>query len=92
MKGRKHGNVPKKRKLVIWILLMLGFCAIEFPGILLVRDRVYPFVLGMPFLYGYILCCWMYMCSVLFYAYRTSWGKTAFFRKTEKDKEKANNV
>ena len=28
----------------------------EFPGILLVRERIYPFVLGLPFLYGYILC------------------------------------
>lgn len=69
------------RKLIICILIILGFLAMEFPGILLVRDRIYPFILGLPFLYGYILCCWAYMCSVLFYAYRTSWGKQSFFKK-----------
>ncbi len=82
----------KVRKIVIWILLVLGFCAIEFPGILFVRDRVYPFILGLPFLYGYILCSWIYMCSVLFYAYRTSWGKTPFFRKKVKAQGKEDTI
>ena len=70
-----------KRKLVIGILIVIGFLAIEFPGILIVRNKIYPFILGLPFLYGYILCCWAYMCSVLFYAYKTSWGKQSFFKK-----------
>lgn len=77
----KHGT--SKRSVLIWILLMLGFCAIEFPGILFVKSRVYPFILGMPFLYGYVICCWAYMCSVLFYAWRTRWGRQTFFKKNK---------
>ncbi len=65
----KKAGTKKKikiRRWIIGILLGVGFLAMEFPGILLVRERIYPFVLGLPFLYGYILCCWVYMCSVLF--------------------------
>lgn len=81
MKKAENRNKWKRRRLVICILLILGFLAIEFPGILIVRERIYPFIFGVPFLYGYTFCCWAYMCSVLFYAYRTSWGKQSFFRK-----------
>jgi len=69
------------RKTLIYALLLLGFLAMEFPGILIVKDRIYPLIFGMPFLYGYMLCCWVYMCAVLFYAYRTSWGKNTFFKR-----------
>ncbi len=69
-KGRMH-----KRTVIVWALLAAGFCAVEFPGIFFVRNRVYPFVLGMPFLYGYVICCWFYMACVLFYAWRTRWGR-----------------
>ncbi|MDO4545515.1 MAG: hypothetical protein Q4C25_05105 [Bacillota bacterium] len=77
----EKGKTYNKKKILIWVLIVLGFCAIEFPGIFLVRERVYPFIFGLPFLYGYIFCCWGYMCGVLFYAYKTSWGKTTFFKK-----------
>ena len=87
---RKAINKKKmnKRRLIIGILIVIGFLAIEFPGILLVRNRIYPFIWGIPFLYGYILCCWAYMCIVLFYAYRTSWGKQSFFKKFMRRVEK----
>ena len=55
----KKAGTKKKikiRRWIIGILLGVGFLAMEFPGILLVRERIYPFVLGLPFLYGYILC------------------------------------
>lgn len=82
MKKKTHERKRiNKRKLLIGILLALGFGAMEFPGILLVMDRVEPFLLGLPFLYGYILCCWAYMCMVFFYAYRTGWGKHGFFHR-----------
>ena len=66
----KKAGTKKKikiRRWIIGILLGVGFLAMEFPGILLVRERIYPFVLGLPFLYdiyfvvGYICaaCCFM---------------------------------
>lgn len=70
----------KRRRILIAALLIIGFCALEFPGILLVCERVYPFIFGLPFLYGYVICGWIYMCGVLFYAYRTGWGKHGFLR------------
>lgn len=63
------------RTKVIWSLLLLGFALMEFPGVFLFRDKVTPFIFGLPFIYGYILICWAYMCLVLFYAYKTNWGK-----------------
>ncbi|MBQ9015328.1 MAG: hypothetical protein IJ109_04345 [Firmicutes bacterium] len=65
----------KQRRILIAALLIFGFCALEFPGILFVCDRVTPFIFGLPFLYGYVLCGWIYMCLVLLYACRTGWGK-----------------
>lgn len=75
------GKKMNKWKFVIYALIFMGFFAMEFPGILFVGDRLYPFIFGLPFLYGYVLCCWAYMCIVLFYAYKTSWGKKSFFKK-----------
>ncbi|MGI6766191.1 MAG: hypothetical protein ACOX4R_03115 [Lentihominibacter sp.] len=69
------------RKKIIIILIITGFCAIEFPGIFLVMGKIEPFILGMPFLYGYVFCWWLYLCMVFFYAYKTGWGKRSFFRK-----------
>ena len=62
------------RTKLIWILLLIGFAAMEFPGVFFFHDKVEPFILGFPFIYGYILCWWAYMCIILFYAYRTRWG------------------
>ncbi len=48
----KKAGTKKKIKIRRWIiglLLGVGFLAMEFPGILLVRERIYPFVLGLPF-------------------------------------------
>lgn len=89
LEKKARGGAPKRITL-IWILLALGFCAIEFPGILFVKDMVYPFVLGMPFLYGYVVCCWVFMCSVLFYAYRTRWGRQSFFRRERPERQGIN--
>ena len=69
-----------KRKIIIWGLLIIGFGMVEFPGILFVGDKIYPYIFGLPFLYGYILLGWVYICCVLFYAYKTSWGKNSFFK------------
>lgn len=68
----------KRRKIRIIILLIIGLCAVEFPGILFAGNRIYPFIFGLPFLYGYVLCGWAYMCIVVFYAYKTEWGRKPF--------------
>jgi len=59
---------------IIWTLLIIGFCAMEFPGVFFFKDKADPFIFGFPFIYGYIICWWVFMCAVLFIAYRTDWG------------------
>lgn len=71
----------KQRRILIAVLLLAGFAALEFPGILFVCWRIRPFIFGLPFLYGYVLCGWIYMCCVLFYAWKTGWGKHPFRRR-----------
>ena len=48
----------KQRRILIAVLLLAGFAALEFPGILFVCWRIRPFIFGLPFLYGYVLCGW----------------------------------
>jgi hypothetical protein len=67
-------KVPVKMK-KIWFLIIIGLCAMEFPGILFVGKTAYPFVFGMPFLYAYMLFWWLYLCVVIFYAFRNNWGR-----------------
>ncbi len=59
----------------IWTLLIIGFMAMEFPGVLFFQKVSEPFIFGLPFIYGYIICIWVYMCAILLYAYRTNWGQ-----------------
>ncbi|MGI6731518.1 MAG: hypothetical protein ACOX5F_06470 [Anaerovoracaceae bacterium] len=67
-------KMPAKRKL-IWVLLLIGFAAMEFPGVFFFKDKSEPFIFGLPFIYGFILICWIYMCLVLLWAYRINWGE-----------------
>jgi len=71
MSKRKMSGKTK----LIWILLLIGFLAMEFPGVFFFQKTSDPFILGFPFIYGYILCWWAYMCAILFYAYKTGWGQ-----------------
>lgn len=65
----------RNRRIALAAMLILGFAALEFPGILFVCQITRPFIFGLPFLYGYVLIGWVYMCLVLFIAYLTDWGK-----------------
>jgi SSS family solute:Na+ symporter len=69
----KKNPVVAKRRRRMWILLLFGFSLIEFPGIYFI-NRIEPKILGMPFLYGFVLITWIGLCAVLFYAYLTDWG------------------
>lgn len=63
-----------KIKLRIWLLLIIGFALIEFPGVFFI-NRVHPLIMGFPFIYGFVIIVWVYMCFVLFYAYKRNWGE-----------------
>lgn len=68
---------PTRTSITIWTLLLVGFAAMVFPGVLFFGHRSEPMMLGFPFIYGYITLWWVYMCAVLFWAYRVSWGGRA---------------
>lgn len=59
---------------LFWILIVLGFAVMQFPGIFFI-NRIDPMIFGMPFIYGFTIIMWAYMCVVLFLAYRFNWGK-----------------
>ena len=69
-------KMTRKMKL-IWILIIIGFGAVEFPGIIFVGKMVRPFILGLPFLYAYMIFWWLYLCIVIYFAYRENWGRSA---------------
>jgi len=70
MKSKITGKMKR-----IWLLIIVGLCALEFPGIFLVGKTAYPFLFGMPLFYAYILFWWLYLCIVILYAYRNNWGR-----------------
>jgi uncharacterized membrane protein len=70
----KREKMTGKTKM-IWALLIAGFGLMEFPGVFFFQDKLTPFIFGFPFIYGYIICGWIYMCLVLLYAYKTNWGR-----------------
>jgi hypothetical protein len=59
---------------IICVLLLIGFAFMEFPGVLFFQKVSDPFIFGFPFIYGYIICWWIFMVAVLFVAYRLNWG------------------
>ena len=70
----RSSKLTAKGKL-IRILLLIGFLVMEFPGVLFFKDLVEPKVLGLPFAYGIMMIGWVYMCAILFWAYKCNWGE-----------------
>lgn len=68
------------KSLVIWALLLLGLAAMEFPGVFFFHKRAEPEIFGLPFIYGYNIIWWAYMCAVMLYAYLTRWGRAPIAR------------
>ena len=64
----------RRRRSGIYGILLIGFLSIEFPGIFLI-NRIDPWILGLPFLYGFVLLIWAIMTLTLLYAALTAWGK-----------------
>ena len=75
----------KKRypvKTVIWVLLVIGFMIMEFPGIYFF-NRIDPMIFGLPFIYSFMIIMWAIMCVILLIAYLTNWGRGAGFKEGE---------
>lgn len=64
-----------KKSWIILLLVLFGFGAMEFPGVFFIQNKIEPKIFGIPFIYGYMICCWVYMCLVFFYAYKMNWGR-----------------
>ena len=59
---------------LLWALIWIGFGFMTFPGVLFFHQKSEPFIFGMPFIYGYIIFCWAFMCIVLAIAPKMNWG------------------
>lgn len=65
-----------RQSIVIWTLILVGLAAMEFPGVLFFHQRAEPEIFGLPFIYGYNILWWAYMCVVMLYAYKVRWGRS----------------
>ncbi|MBR0598175.1 hypothetical protein [Sinanaerobacter chloroacetimidivorans] len=65
----------KKKYRLLWFLILIGFAAIEFPGIFYI-NRIEPRILGLPFIYGFTLIVWLYLCILMYVGYKLKWGFT----------------
>ena len=70
------GQVKKNSSLtkILWAFIIIGFAIIEFPGIYFI-NRLDPFIFKLPFIYGFTIIMWMFMCIVTFVGYKTNWGR-----------------
>lgn len=63
-----------KKRYVFTTLIILGLIMMESP-IILLANRVEPFILGMPFLIFWVLFWWLFCTIVFLIAYRANWGR-----------------
>ena len=67
-------KMPARAK-VYWLLLLLCFMMMEFPGVLFFRHIAEPYIFGFPFIYGFNMCIWFAMVVIIFIAYKDNWGE-----------------
>jgi len=67
---------------VLWVLIIIGFALMEFPGVFLL-NRIEPMIFGMPFIYGFTIVLWIFMCLLMLIGYRTNWGKGKDFKEQD---------
>lgn len=70
---------------LIWILLLIGFACMEFPGVFFFKDKSEPYIFGFPFIYAFNLIMWAYMVIVILYAYMSNWGEPKFDEKKDEN-------
>lgn len=68
-------KTPTPLTVTLWTLIIVGLAAVQFPGILFYHDVAEPRIFGMPFIYGFNVLIWGFLCVVLLVAYRTRWGR-----------------
>ena len=68
-------KTPTPLTVTLWTLIIVGLAAVQFPGILFYHDVAEPRIFGMPFIYGFNVLIWGFLCVVLLIAYRTRWGR-----------------
>lgn len=68
-------KTPTPLTITYWTIIIAGLAAVQFPGILFYHDVAEPRIFGMPFIYGFNALIWLFLCVVLFIAYRTRWGR-----------------
>jgi hypothetical protein len=73
-----NGKKTYPLRTALWVLLIIGFMIMEFPGIFII-NRIDPMIFGMPFIYSFTIIMWAIMCAILFIGYKTNWGKGADF-------------
>ncbi len=74
---------PKNAKMsttskILWILIIIPFLFMEFPGVFFFQHMTEPYIFGFPFIYGYILIWWAVLVVVIGIAYFKNWGEPKF--------------
>lgn len=78
----KDAKMSGKAKL-FWILMLVGFACMEFPGVFFFQKMSEPYIFGLPFIYGWNLICWAYLVIVIGIAWKSNWGEPVTNPETE---------
>ncbi len=74
---------------LIWLLLIIGFMCMEFPGVFFFKGMSEPYIFGFPFIYAFNLIMWAYVVLVILFAYLNNWGEPKVEEKSENGGENA---
>lgn len=84
---RPKDNKMSTKSKILWILMLIGFMFMEFPGIFFYWDKADPYIFGFPFIYGWNLIWWAYFVVVILWAYLSDWGEKASEERKKKGGE-----
>ncbi|NLD19934.1 MAG: hypothetical protein GX663_06770 [Clostridiales bacterium] len=63
------------RAKLIWILIIIGFACMEFPGVFFFQNMSEPYIFGFPFIYSWNLIMWAYLVVAIGFGYFSNWGE-----------------
>ncbi len=67
-------NMSKSSK-VLWTIILVPFLIVVFPGVLFFQDMTEPRIFGFPFIYGFVMICWLVQTVAIAVATATNWGE-----------------